>query len=369
MTQMAGPADTLNYQYDAMSRLVGMTDFNNATVATANYDSNTGMLSQVNWGGFSETRTYNSLQQLTRMMTENSGSTIMDMEYDYAHGAHNGRVTQIIDRVSMDTQAFTYDSLNRLTGVTSSIGNNESFTYDGFGNLTSMGFGNQSPATYTYDGTTNRRTDFQYDANGNVTQGQPGYSWDIENRMTNNFAAYDPLGKRVKVNINGQDQWFFYSITGQRVGTFVVNPDGSMDVATDPQTLKREVNRYFGGKLIQSNGLLVATDRLGSVRANSNGDQMRYKAYGGELTSTANGREKFGTYYRDGVGLDYADQRYYGPGSGRFMTPDPSTDNVDYADPGSWNAYAYANGDPINFNDPDGTTACGDLTNGATRTS
>jgi len=216
---MAGPADTLNYQYDAMSRLVGMTDFNNATVATANYDSNTGMLSQVNWGGFVETRTYNSLQQLTRMITANTGSTIMDMEYNYALGANNGRVTQIIDRVSMDTQAFTYDSLNRLTGVTSSIGNNESFTYDGFGNLTSMGFGNQSPATYTYDGTTNRRTDFQYDANGNVTQaGQAAYTWDIENRMTTNNAAYDPWGKRVKISVNGQDQWFFYSITDRGWG-------------------------------------------------------------------------------------------------------------------------------------------------------
>src|ERR1039457_3950663 len=44
-------------------------------------------------------------------------------------------------------------------------------------------------------------------------------------------------------------------------------------------------------------------------------------------------------------------------------------ENVDYTGAGSWNAYAYANGDPINFNDPDGTTACGDLINGATGTS
>jgi hypothetical protein len=36
-------------------------------------------------------------------------------------------------------------------------------------------------------------------------------------------------------------------------------------------------------------------------------------------------------------------------------------DNVDYGDPGSWNGYAYTNGDPINFSDPSGLTSCGDI--------
>ena len=48
-----------------------------------------------------------------------------------------------------------------------------------------------------------------------------------------------------------------------------------------------------------------------------------------------------------------ADQRYYGPGTGRFLTPDPSNASS-ASDPGSWNKYTYLAGDPINFNDPSG---------------
>jgi len=123
---------------------------------------------------------------------------------------------------------------------------------------------------------------------------------------------------------------------------------------------------YFGGKLIRSQGVTVATDRLGSVRANANGEKMAYLPYGQErgTPTTPENQEKFATYWRDqNLGANYADQRYYGYGStspfystpGRFLSPDPggiSTANP--KNPMSWNRYAYANSDPINFNDPSG---------------
>jgi RHS repeat-associated protein len=121
-------------------------------------------------------------------------------------------------------------------------------------------------------------------------------------------------------------------------------------------------NIYFAGKLVMSRGVIVATDRLGTVRANGNGEQFAYYPYGEERTSTADGREKFGTYVRDSPTQDYADQRYYAPGSGRFMTPDIMGLNAaKLQNPGSWNRYAYAYGDPINLADPTGRTPCGDL--------
>ena len=59
---------------------------------------------------------------------------------------------------------------------------------------------------------------------------------------------------------------------------------------------------------------------------------------------------KFGTYNRDGYsGLDYADQRYYASGYGRFNTADPSRISAGPEDPSSWNRFSYVQGDPINF--------------------
>jgi RHS repeat-associated protein len=110
---------------------------------------------------------------------------------------------------------------------------------------------------------------------------------------------------------------------------------------------------YFGKKLLVSNGVNVVTDRLGSVRANLQGEWFAYYPYGEERTSTVDGRDKFGTYFRDMVGQDYADQRYYGSGTGRFWTVDPGG-SANRGNPASWNRYAYVNGDPINRFDPTG---------------
>jgi RHS repeat-associated protein len=80
----------------------------------------------------------------------------------------------------------------------------------------------------------------------------------------------------------------------------------------------------------------------------------KYLPYGEERAPTANGQDKFATYYRDLNGLDYADQRYYWSAMGRFLTPDPLGPSAVPANPASWNRYSYTWSDPINFNDPDG---------------
>jgi len=66
------------------------------------------------YDGFSETRSYNNVLQLTGISTLFSNSTYMNMGYVYANGQNNGRITQSVDNVAGETVTYTYDVLNRL---------------------------------------------------------------------------------------------------------------------------------------------------------------------------------------------------------------------------------------------------------------
>jgi RHS repeat-associated protein len=103
--------------------------------------------------------------------------------------------------------------------------------------------------------------------------------------------------------------------------------------------------------------MYVSEDRLGSP----SGVGGVYYPYGENIGNAPMdpGGEGFATYYEDWYGQNYADQRYYNSIGGRFLTPDPGgIRTADPKNPTSWNRYAYANGDPVNFNDPAGAFGC-----------
>jgi RHS repeat-associated protein len=66
-------------------------------------------------------------------------------------------------------------------------------------------------------------------------------------------------------------------------------------------------------------------------------------------------KHKFGSYERDGTGIDYAVNRHYASQQGRFNQVDPlGMGASSLADPQSLNLYSYTQNDPINLNDPTG---------------
>ncbi|MCW5980890.1 MAG: hypothetical protein KIT09_22605 [Bryobacteraceae bacterium] len=83
----------------------------------------------------------------------------------------------------------------------------------------------------------------------------------------------------------------------------------------------------FGGEAGDADG--AGGERDGECVCGSAGvggsTGLRYFPYGEERGgTTAQERDKFGTYFRDGVtNLDYAQQRYYSSTAGRFLSADP----------------------------------------------
>jgi RHS repeat-associated protein len=107
----------------------------------------------------------------------------------------------------------------------------------------------------------------------------------------------------------------------------------------------------------------VHTDALGSpvVETNAIGEEITgtrtlYEPYGTPLTTPRDGAPSYtGHQYDTGTGLIYAQQRYYDPQLGVFMSPDPMA--VDTTSAFNFNRYAYANNSPYKFTDPDGRRA------------
>ena len=364
VTALAHP-DGSNYSYtfDAMGRLSGMSG---GGTASATYGV-AGQLTGLSYLGVTETRVYNDVLQMTRLTAASGGSNVVDMEYVYAAGRNNGRITQAWDHVSGEQVNYTYDSLNRLATAVTADNTNVAqwglqFSYDGFGNANGQTVikGSAPTGAVAVEAATNRVIGETYDANGNpvgVWQGVAARVFDVENRMVfdndNGIRyGYDDKGKRV---LRGSEV-YVWGVDGKRLATY---QQGAFN--QDCQCVFYgwvASNVYFGGKLVKTAGTVVVTDRLGSVRWKGNGESYHYHPYGqqyaGDSTaSKVDGKEKFGTYFRDADGKDYADQRYYG-GAGRFLTPDPATVGTSGSKPQTLNFYLYADGDPINHADSTG---------------
>ena len=389
----AGP--TFNYSYDAMNRLSGMTEtiwwqYNGtwmqanapqAVVSGVTYNS-ASQMTQLTMGGWdTEQRSYNSLMQLTSI-----GGAGVNLFYNFTAGANNGRIASMTDNVTNETVTYQYDSLNRLIAASSTGGWNTSYGYDGWGNLTNKGGSQGVP--YLQMGV-DPSTNGSPGANGVPYSAPTSYNggyftpipYDVEGRRITDQAGtwytYDPWGRRVfqetpptTSNPNYTCKVVFYAVTGKRIANFncvydVTVAPPVMTVAADGSAALlyqlRGTKQYFGGRLVQSDGNIMAVDRLGSVRGGGTGGAMAYYPYGEERTSTGNGQEKFGTYFRDPNGDDYAMARYYQSGSGRFATADPGgLRTARTGSPLTWNRLAYALGDPVNRTDPAGRESYND---------
>ena len=359
----AGAGPKYTYSFDSMYRPTGMTDQNNATdVSRVTYNPANQLLT-ITYFGTPEQRTYNNLNQLTAVGSKT---------YTYPAGANTGKISSQTDSWSGETVQYAYDTLNRLVSASSAAWS-QAYSYDPFGTLTA-----KTP-TGTAPGIPTSAVPSNTDLNGNVTATYgSGYNYDVENRMwqyvnTSNGTttaefAYDTQNRRVW-------QWngslyaspynttpasytvYFYGVNGKRLAAYTLTAypvyQGSTITSFNMQSAVLTQDTYFGGKR------LAPLDRLGSAtKIGYTG--VSFYPYGEDKgTPGANDNWKFATYLRDSAtGLDYAMNRYYSSGIGRFLSPDPYVNSAGPSEPQSWNRYGYTRNDPVNRLDPNGLEDC-----------
>ena len=276
------------------------------------------------------------------------------------------------------TNAFAYDSLNRLASDTETStaggGLTETNHYDRYGNRAlDLGGGNYS---LSFNTATNGITGKTYDAAGNLTvDGSVSYGYDAENHLiTVNSTLgykYDGAGRRVRKLI-GEDTRFVYGIGGALVAEFNGNTGSLTKEYVSGGGMMAVIEPATGTKYTTSDHLgspRAVTDAAGSLVSRHD-----YLPFGVELGAGTSGRttglgygasdgvrDKFTGYERDTeTGLDYAQARYYSSEQGRFTTADPYGGSMGIANPQSFNRYPYVGNNPLRFTDPTGLRACTD---------
>jgi RHS repeat-associated protein len=265
-----------------------------------------------------------------------------------------------------------YDNRDRLTAASApGLWGNALFSYDALDNLKSA---DQGARQYRYVYDTNQRLariidpfgttqmSFGYNPAGDQTsKNAQSYNFDAAHRLSAVASiasyVYDGFGRRVKeVKADGSQDIGVYSQSGQRLYS-KRGAESTRHIYLGNTLLAQ--TKTVGG--IPQPDTTLHTDALGSVVAESTASgsiQKRndYAPWGEPISGPLDGLGYTGHEMDPDTGLVYAQQRYYDPIVGRFLSVDPVA--ADAGSGGNFNRYWYANNNPYKFTDPDGREAC-----------
>ncbi|MGF6285211.1 RHS repeat-associated core domain-containing protein [Pseudomonas silensiensis] len=288
----------------------------------------------------------------------------------YAYDA-NGNLAGIDDS-RKGNRSYHYDPLDRLINVRGTTP--ESFAHDPAGNL--LGQSDQ-PTANLVNVKGNRLLmqgdrHYDYDAHGNLIRERRGvgqklvteYRYDCQHRLIGvtlpggSVASYqyDAFGRRIAKTVDGHTTEFLWQ--GERL------------IAESAHNRYRsyiyEPGSFRPLAMLDGEGPLKATpfyyqlDHLGTPQelTDYSGEIMwsaKYRAYGNlatlDVAEIDNPLRFQGQYFDAETGLHYNRHRYYNPGTGRFLTPDP----IKLA--GGLNNYQYVH-NPTSWVDPLGLDQC-----------
>ena len=327
------------YQYDSLNRLTTVTADGRTFTYEYYPDS---MIKAVNYpNGVRAEYTNDNINRLKTLVNKAGGQAISQYAYDYDN---NGNIISVTG--NGQTTNYTYDALNRQTGIQRPGGEQVLYDYDTRGNRTVQA-GGDSPAQNFIPG------EFSYNA------------WDRLSGFTADGAAYqyeyDPEGLRTKKT--GPSGSVRYHC--DNLGRVIAESSDSGVTAQNIwgyQALARKVGGVYYYYLYNGHGDVVQVlDQNGNI-ANS----YTYDEWGNILSRQEQLPQPLkyaGEYYDEESGLYYLRARYYDPAVGRFISRDSYEGSI--TNPLSLNPYTYVENNPLGNIDPSGHFSIGAIIGGA----
>lgn len=318
-----------------------------------------------------------------RMIRYPLGDLLRDVGYDaasritsYKHYVTNsGAVAPAYD------QAFSYDALDRLLNATTARAA-WTYTYDANGNRTSVSINGGTPGVYELSPVNNQLNSIssppiqlRSDATGNITtDGNFTLTYDLRGRVAGlnqggaiTAYAYDTRGQRVRKSRGSSagTTIFVYDLDGVLLGEY----DGQGKAIREYVWLGEIPVAVFTPDPAQGTGASVTeplvhyvhADHINTPRAVvDKGNFVRWRWMAEPFGTTPaeespTGLASFtfnlrfpGQFYDEESGIHQNWHRDYIPGIGRYTQSDP------IGLEGGINTYAYVNGNPISYVDPDG---------------
>jgi RHS repeat-associated protein len=376
-------ATTVSYAYDDEERLQSATSASQTTSYAYDLAGNLAETTLPAGNGYVETRAYDRAGRLTEIRNQKGAATLSRFVSTLDPVGNPTRIDRERTGQALQTQTFTYDDMDRLSGVcfqTGCPGPSDPFirwTYDGVGNRLSE----QRPsgtATSTYNVadelTQAGTTSYAYDQNGNeLSAGPRTFTWDLANRLRTTTLGsatttyvYDGDGKRLQASTGSQASKktnYLWDVSGS-LPQIALERDGGNSL------LRRYL--YGQGRISMTSGTssyYFHHGTLGSVAnvtSSTGAPQWSYvyEPYGALRTETKENNKapasfmKFTGEYLDPTGLYHLRARQYDPGTGRFLTRDPLS--ALSGEPAS-SSFVYANNQPTAFVDPLGLRWCDPL--------